>query len=70
MVPDARTVQLMPSGEVTIVPEFPTTTHRLLKNRGWRSVRVVPEVRAVHVMPSVDSMIIPLFPDAMIRFCP
>ena len=61
-VPEVLEVQVVPSGEVRIVPERPTTTKVLFPYAPPLSFSVVPEVLEVHVVPSDEVRIVPLSP--------
>ena len=63
-VPEVLEVQVIPSDEVRIVPEKPTTTKVLFPYAPPLSFSVVPEVLEVHVVPSEEVIIVPLSPTA------
>ena len=63
-VPEVLEVQVVPSDEVRIVPEYPATTKVLLPYATALSFSVVPEVLEVHVVPSDEVRIFPLSPTA------
>jgi len=61
-VPEVLEVQVIPSDEVRIVPEKPTTTKVLFPYEPPLSFSDVPEVLEVHVVPSEEVIIVPLSP--------
>ena len=63
-VPEVLEVQVIPSEDVRIVPEKPTTTKVLFPYAPPLSFSVVPEVLEVHVVPSEEVIIVPLSPTA------
>ena len=61
-VPEVLEVQVIPSDEVRIVPEKPTTTKVLFPYAPPLSFSDVPEVLEVHVVPSNEVSIVPSSP--------
>ena len=61
--PEVRTVQVAPSGEVTIVPPCPTATNIEFAYQMPQMPSAVPEARAVHVEPSGEVKIVPPAPE-------
>jgi len=66
MVPDVRSVQFIPSGDVNIVPASPTATNWVPVQATPRKRFVVPDVRDVHDTRSVEEIIVPLSPTAIV----
>jgi hypothetical protein len=63
-VPEVLEVQVVPSDEVRIVPEYPATTKVLLPYATALSFSVVPEVLLSHEIPSDEVRIVPALPTA------
>ena len=63
-VPEVLEVQVVPSDEVRIVPEYPATTKVLLSYATALSFSVVPEVLLYHEIPSDEVTIVPVSPTA------
>ena len=63
-VPEVLEVQVVPSDEVRIVPEYPATTKVLLPYATALSFSVVPEVLLYHEIPSDEVRIVPVSPTA------
>ena len=61
-VPEVLEVQVVPSDEVRIVPEYPATTKVLLPYATALSFSVVPEVLLSHEIPSDEVRIVPALP--------
>ena len=63
-VPEVLEVHVVPSEEVRMVPDAPTTTKVLFPYVTPLRFFVVPEVLEVHVVPSDEVRIVPLSPTA------
>jgi len=66
VVPDVRGVQVVPSGDVKMVPVSPTATNRVPVQVTPLKLLVVPDVRGVHDARSVEEIIVPLSPTAIV----
>ena len=63
-VPEVLEVHVVPSEEVRMVPDLPTTTKVLLSYATALSFSVVPEVLLYHEIPSDEVTIVPVSPTA------
>ena len=59
VVPEVREVHVIPSDEVRMVPEPPSTTNKLLSYVNPVRSCVVPEVLSIQLVPFVEVRMVP-----------